>query len=163
MSDYQDITGTRVKYLTSDPTLESSYEGQIWYNSSTGVNKAVVAIEDNSYVKKMLDTKVSGDVMVIDGNGSLKCALLGDNLAKKAHENGWAGFIIYGCIRDSKIIETIDIGIKAIGTMPVKSLKKDVGEYGKDLNFAGIVFRENEYVYSDDDGIITSENIIKVL
>lgn len=125
--------------------------------------RTVVAIEDNSYVKKMLDTKVSGDVMVIDGNGSLKCALLGDNLAKKAHENGWAGFIIYGCIRDSKIIETIDIGIKAIGTMPVKSLKKDVGEYGKDLNFAGIVFRENEYVYSDDDGIITSENIIKVL
>ena len=125
-----------------------------------GKIRTVVAVEDNSYVKKLLATKVKGSVMVIDGNASTKCALLGDNLAKKAYENGWAGFIINGCIRDSNIIDTINIGIKALNTMPLKSEKRDVGEYGKDLSFAGVIFKENEYVYSDHDGIIISKKLL---
>jgi len=72
----------------------------------------------------------------------------------KAFENGWSGFIINGCIRDSEIINNIPIGIKAINTMPIKSQKNGAGEYSKVLNFANIDFREGEYVYSDPDGII---------
>jgi regulator of ribonuclease activity A len=119
-----------------------------------GMIRTVIAVEDNSYVKKLVEEKVDGDVMVIEGKASIKCALLGDNLTMKAFENGWSGFIINGCIRDSEIINNIPIGIKAINTMPIKSQKNDIGEYGKVLNFASIDFREGEYVYSDSDGII---------
>jgi len=119
-----------------------------------GMIRTVIAIEDNSYVKKLVEEKVDGDVMVIEGKASIKCALLGDNLAMKAFENGWSGFIINGCIRDSEIINNIPIGIKAINTMPIKSQKNGAGEYSKVLNFANIDFREGEYVYSDSDGII---------
>ena len=119
-----------------------------------GMIRTVIAIEDNSYVKKLVEEKVDGDVMVIEGKASIKCALLGDNLAMKAFENGWSGFIINGCIRASEIINNIPIGIKAINTMPIKSQKNGAGEYSKVLNFANIDFREGEYVYSDPDGII---------
>ena len=122
--------------------------------------RTVNAVEDNSYVKKLIDERVNGDIMVIDGKGSKKCALLGDNLAKKASDNGWSGFIINGYIRDSEIISSINIGIKALGTMPLKSEKKDVGEFGNDLNFASVVFKEGYFVYSDQDGIIVREHEI---
>ncbi len=119
-----------------------------------GAIRTVTAIEDNSYVKNLVEEKVDGDVMVVEGKASTKCALLGDNLAMKAFENGWSGFIINGCIRDSEIINNIPIGIKAINTIPIKSQKNDIGEYSKELNFANINFKEGEYVYSDPDGII---------
>jgi len=122
-----------------------------------GKIRTVIAIEDNSYVKELVNTKVDGDVMVIEGKGSTKCALLGDNLAKKASENGWAGFVINGCIRDSEIISAIPIGIKALNTMPKKSNKNNVGEFKKDLNFAGVLFQEGDFLYSDRDGIIISK------
>ena len=122
-----------------------------------GKIRTVIAIEDNSYVKELVNTKVDGDVMVIEGKGSTKCALLGDNLAKIASENGWSGFIINGCIRDSEIISSISIGIKALNTMPKKSNKNNVGEFKKDLNFAGVLFQEGNFLYSDSDGIIISE------
>jgi regulator of ribonuclease activity A len=122
-----------------------------------GKIRTVIAIEDNSYVKELVNTKVDGDVMVIEGKGSTKCALLGDNLAKKASENGWSGFVINGCIRDSEIISTIPIGIKALNTMPKKSNKSNVGEFKKDLNFAGVLFQEGDFLYSDSDGIIISK------
>ena len=138
-------------------SIFKSYGGKDKFN---GKIRTVTAIEDNSYVKKLIDEKVSGDVMVVDGNGSMKCALLGDNLAKKAAANGWSGFIINGCIRDSEIISTIDIGIKALSTMPLKSEKKNVGEFGKDLKFANVSFKEGHYAYSDQDGIIIRQDEI---
>jgi len=122
-----------------------------------GKIRTVIAIEDNSYVKELVNTKVDGDVMVVEGKGSTKCALLGDNLAKIASENGWAGFVINGCIRDSEIISTIPIGIKALNTVPKKSNKNNVGEFKKDLNFAGVLFREGYFLYSDSDGLIISK------
>tara|TARA_B100000953_G_scaffold279137_1_gene255054 strand:+ start:577 stop:1056 length:480 start_codon:yes stop_codon:yes gene_type:complete len=122
-----------------------------------GKIRTVIAIEDNSYVKELVNTKVDGDVMVIEGKGSTKCALLGDNLAKKASENGWSGFVINGCIRDSEIISSIPIGIKALNAMPKKSNKNNAGEFKKDLNFAGVLFQEGDFLYSDSDGIIISK------
>ena len=127
----------------------------------SGKIRTVIAIEDNSYVKKLVDEKVSGDVMVIDGGGSLKCALLGDNLAMKAFENGWSGFVINGCIRDAEIINEIPIGIKAINTMPIKSNKNNIGEYKKTISFANTDFREGEYLYSDLDGIIILKDLLQ--
>ena len=122
-----------------------------------GKIRTVIAVEDNSYVKELVNTKVDGDVMVIEGKGSTKCALLGDNLAKTALDNGWSGFVINGCIRDSEIINNIPIGIKALNTMPKKSNKNNIGEFKKDLNFAGVLFQEGHFLYSDSDGIIISK------
>ena len=119
--------------------------------------KTVEAIEDNSYVKKLLETNGDGYVMVIDGRGSNRCALVGDNLAAMAIENNWSGIIVNGCIRDSIEINKIPISIKALNLVPNKSEKKDIGKYGLDLSFAGITFRENEYIYSDPDGIVIAE------
>ena len=137
----------------ADPIFKSYGERKNFY----GKIRTVSVQDDNSFVKKLINEKVNGDVMVIDGKGSLKCALLGDNLARSACQNGWAGFIINGCIRDSAIINKIDIGIKAINTMPKKSEKKDIGKYGDNLKFANVVFEEGDYVYSDTDGIVVSK------
>ena len=129
------------------------------YGSRThcfGKIKTVEAIEDNSYVKKLLQEDGSGYVMVVDGRGSEKCALVGDNLAALGAKNNWSGIIVNGCIRDSMEINSIDISIKAINLVPNKSEKKDIGKYGLDLNFAGVIFKENDFLYSDPDGIVIS-------
>ena len=129
------------------------------YGSHThcfGKIKTVEAIEDNSYVKKLLQEDGSGYVMVVDGRGSEKCALVGDNLAALGAKNNWSGIIVNGCIRDSMEINNIGISIKAINLVPNKSEKKDIGKYGLDLNFAGVIFKENDFLYSDPDGIVIS-------
>jgi regulator of ribonuclease activity A len=129
------------------------------YGSRThcfGKIKTVEAIEDNSYVKKLLQEDGSGYVMVVDGRGSEKCALVGDNLAALGAKNNWSGIIVNGCIRDSMEINNIGISIKAINLVPNKSEKNDIGKYGLDLNFAGVIFKENDFLYSDPDGIVIS-------
>ena len=115
--------------LIADPIF-NLYGGN---SKFSGKIRTVIAVNDNSFVRELLEEKVNGHVMVVDGKGSMKCALLGDNLAAKAFENGWSGFIINGCIRDSAIINKISIGIKALNTVPNKSIKNNVGEYGKDI------------------------------
>ena len=87
----------------------------------------------------------------------MRCALLGDMLAELAIKNNWAGLVIYGCIRDSKVIKQLALGVKALGTIPLKSVKLGVGQAGVDLHFHGITFSPNHFIYCDADGIITSE------
>ena len=113
--------------------------------------------EDNSYVRKVLSENGKGKVLVIDGGGSRRCALIGDNIAKLAQDNEWEGIIVYGCIRDSKIINSMNVGIKAIGTCPVKSIKRDVGLTGEKLIIAGTSLNQGNYLYSDEDGVLISE------
>ena len=120
--------------------------------------RTVEAVEDNSYVKKLLQEDGTGCIMVVDGKSSEKCALVGDNLAAIAAKNNWAGIIVNGCIRDSLEISKIKISIKALNLVPNKSQKKDIGRYKIDLKFAGIVFRENDFLYSDPDGIVVSSS-----
>ena len=94
--------------------------------------------------------------MVVDGQGSQNCALVGDNLAALGAKNNWSGIIVNGCIRDSLEINNINISIKALDLVPNKSEKKDIGKYGLDLKFADVTFIENQYLYSDPDGIVLS-------
>lgn len=113
--------------------------------------------EDNVFVKEILATQGNGKVLVVDGGGSLRCALVGDIIAQSAADNGWAGIIVYGCIRDSGVIESIDIGIKALATHPLKSIKHGRGDKQLPVTFAGVTFSPDEYVYADSDGIILSK------
>jgi regulator of ribonuclease activity A len=112
--------------------------------------------EDNSLVRTALEEPGNGRVLVIDGGGSLRCALVGDQLAVLARKNGWAGIVVNGCIRDSVEIGNMDIGIKALNTNPRKSVKKGAGDRDIAVTFAGVTFRPGEFVYADEDGVLVS-------
>jgi regulator of ribonuclease activity A len=112
--------------------------------------------EDNSLVRAALSEAGDERVLVIDGGGSLRCALVGDRLAALALENGWAGIIVYGCIRDALEIGQMAIGVQALATHPRKSIKRNEGVRDIIVSFAGVSFSPGAYVYADTDGILVS-------
>ncbi|ATB44849.1 ribonuclease E activity regulator RraA [Corallococcus macrosporus] len=123
-----------------------------------GPISTVRAPEDNSLVRKALEEPGQGRVLVVDGGGSRRCALVGDQLALLGQQNGWAGVVVNGCIRDAEDVGRMRLGVKALGTHPLKSLKRNEGQRDVEVRFAGVVFRPGHYVYADVDGIITSES-----
>ena len=120
----------------------------------------VKCFENNPFVKAALEKNGAGKVLVVDGGGSFKCALLGDNLADIAIKNKWNGIIINGCVRDSKRLSLLNIGIKALSTIPLKSAKKNEGQENVSVYFAGIDFIPGEFVYCDEDGIVVSNKLL---
>ena len=125
-----------------------------------GPVSTVKVFEDNSLVRAALEERGEGRVLVIDGGGSLRCALVGDQLATIGHDNGWAGIVVYGCIRDTVPIARIDIGVKAIATNPRKSIKKGEGERDVVVRFAEISVRPGDYIYADEDGVVVAESAL---
>ncbi len=113
--------------------------------------------EDNSLVRAMLEEPGENSVLVVDGGGSLRCALVGDMLAQLACDNGWAGIIVNGCIRDSAAMAGMPVGVKALATHPLKSVKRGIGDRDVPVRFAGVDFRPGAWVYADADGIIVAE------
>ena len=116
---------------------------------------------DNGLVKQLMNTASDGEVLIIDGGGSLYSALMGDMIATAGAANGWAGAIILGVIRDSVAINMMDFGIKALGTNPRKSAKEGVGEVDVPVSFGGVTFHAGDYVYCDEDGVLVSPNPIE--
>jgi len=112
--------------------------------------------EDNGLVRKALETPGSGRVLVIDGGGSLRRALLGDQLAALALKNGWTGIVVNGCIRDSRAIGGMEIGVLALDTHPQKTVKKNHGESDVAVSFGGVTFHPGEWLYADEDGVLVS-------
>ena len=110
--------------------------------------------EDNALLKSVLSEPGGGGVLVIDGDGSLHTALVGDVIAELARSNGWAGLIVNGAVRDAAALRGIDIGIKALGTNPRKSTKTGAGERDVEVRLGGVTFVPGEIAYSDDDGIV---------
>ncbi len=126
-------------------------------NRFSGVISTVKCHEDNTFVRSTLEQPGEGKVLVVDGGGSLRCALLGDMLAELGIKNGWTGIIVYGCIRDSAMIGKMNIGVKGLNTNPKKSLKKDIGERDLPVTFAGVNFIPGHYLYADEDGFVISD------
>lgn len=124
--------------------------------SFAGQIVTVKVYEDNSLVRKLLGEDGSGKVLVIDGGGSRRCALIGDNMAQLSLDHHWEGILVYGCIRDSKTIDGMHVGIKALGTCPVKSMKRNVGIIGDELIIRGTKIKQDQYVYADLDGVLFS-------
>lgn len=122
-----------------------------------GAVTTVKVFEDNSLVRGALEEAGEGRVLVVDGGGSMRCALLGDQLAELGQANGWSGVIVYGCIRDSADIGRIDLGVKALNTHPLKSVKKGVGDRDVPVTFAGISLRPGDYLYADEDGFVVAD------
>lgn len=112
--------------------------------------------EDNSIVKEQVAQPGQGKVMVVDGGGSMRNALLGDMLAEKAAENGWEGLVIYGCIRDVDVIRKTQLGVQAISTNPRKTEKRGIGDLNIPVTFGGITFVPGQYVYADNNGVIVA-------
>lgn len=126
----------------------------------SGQIHTIKAFEDNSVVREAVAEPGEGKVLVIDGGGSMRRAMLGDMLAEKAVKNGWNGVVINGCIRDSAEIATMDIGVKALGTHPCKTEKRGLGDRDVSVRFAGVDFVPGHYLYADEDGIIVSETAL---
>ena len=121
-----------------------------------GQIRTVKCFEDNTCVRRSLAEKVEGAVLVVDAGGSQRCAMLGDVLARMGVDNGWAGAIFYGSIRDSAEINNMPFAVKALGVIPVRSAKEGLGKQDVPVRFAGVTFTPGEYVYADEDGIIVS-------
>ncbi|MFL0809863.1 MAG: ribonuclease E activity regulator RraA [Agarilytica sp.] len=120
----------------------------------------VKCFEDNSLVKEQCGTPGDGRVLVVDGGGSLRKALLGDMIAENAVKNGWAGLIIYGCIRDCDAIAALNLGVQALNTIPLKTEKRGIGDLNVALTFGGVTFNPGEYVYADNNGVVVSSKAL---
>lgn len=116
--------------------------------------------EDNSRVKELLATPGKGKVLVVDGGGSLRCALLGDMIGESAVQNGWEGVLVYGCVRDVDALVQLDLGVQALASIPLKSVRKGVGETGLPVTFAGVTFHPGEFVYIDNNGVVVASRAL---
>lgn len=121
-----------------------------------GVIRTVRCHHDNALIKRVLSEPGGGQVLVVDGGGSLHCALVGDVLAGSGLANGWAGLVIHGAIRDSAAIGQLELGVKALGTNPRRSAKTGAGEVDIPVTFGGVDFAPGHHLYSDEDGIVVS-------
>ncbi|MFP6791256.1 MAG: ribonuclease E activity regulator RraA [Thalassolituus sp.] len=152
-------------YLTPDlcdeypdlvQVVEPMFNNYGLHESFGGEIVTVKCFEDNSKVKELVDTDGKGKVMVVDGGGSMRHALLGDMLAEKAAKNGWEGLIIYGCIRDVDAIMETELGVQALGTNPLKTDKRGLGDVNVTVKFGGVEFVPGQFVYADNNGVIVS-------
>ena len=149
-TDLYDAHEGRVAVL--EPMLKS-YGGKPRFS---GQIMTLKLYEDNTLVREMLAEPGAGKVLVVDGGGSKRCALLGDQIAELAVKNQWEGVVIYGCIRDSVAIAALPLGVRALDTNPKKSVKRNEGTRDLVLNFAGVDFTPGHWLYADEDGVLLS-------
>ena len=150
--DISDRLHPHVQYL--DPIFKS-------YGGKTAFSGRIVTIkcfEDNSLVEEALKMNGKGCVLVVDAGESLRCAMLGDKRASDAIKNEWEGIVVNGSIRDSVMINSMTIGIRALGVCPRKSIKKGNGKRNLTVDFSNVKFIPNHYLYADEDGVIVIEN-----
>ena len=143
-------------YLSQIQVLEPlfrPYGGRLKFR---GEVVTIKCFEDNSLVKETLANDGTGKVMVVDGGGSLRCALLGDMLGATAEKNGWEGLLINGCVRDVEFLKSIDIGVSALNCFPLKSKKRNEGQFNISVRFAGVNFEPGQYLYADENGIVVA-------
>ncbi len=156
LPDLCDEFGDRVRVVAP---MFRNLGGRPWF---FGPITTIKCFEDNSLVAKTVATPGQDRVLVVDGGGSMRCALLGDNLAAKAAANGWQGIIVNGCIRDVDTIAGIEIGVQALASHPMKSIKRDVGLVDETVNFGGVDFVPGQYVYADNNGILVAAEALPI-
>ncbi|KAJ4829305.1 hypothetical protein Tsubulata_001011 [Turnera subulata] len=135
------------------------------YGQSRAFSGPIVTLkvfEDNVLVRELIERKGEGRVLVIDGGGSTRCALVGGNLGQMAQNTGWAGILVNGCIRDVDEINGCDIGVRALASNPMKSNKKGIGEKHIPVHIAGTLIRDGEWLYADSDGILISKTELSI-
>ncbi len=123
-----------------------------------GAVQTVKCFEDNALLKAQLQMPGDKRVMVVDAGASTRVAVLGDMLAEFMRMNDWAEIIINGYIRDSEMIDNMDVGVRCLGTSPKKSSKQGEGVLGENVSFGGVEFKRGSFVYCDADGVLSSES-----
>jgi len=158
--------------MVSTPDLCDAYEdivrvvtGLHWrsYGGRSAFGGAVTTVkchEDNSRVKELAGTPGDGRVLVVDGGGSLRHALIGDLLAARARDNGWSGVVIHGACRDVEVLSTIEVGVLALGSVPIKSVRKGEGQVDVPVHFGGVSIRPGDYLYADLNGVIVADRAL---
>ena len=166
---------TKTNFVTCD-LLDANPESQVCLPNTEGKSfysfggkdrfcgeiVTVKCFEDNSRVKELLNTdgrdaKGEGKVLVVDGGGSMRCALLGDMIAQSAIDNGWAGVVVYGCVRDVDDMAQMDIGVMALGCIPRKSNRRGEGQTDIEIRFGDLTLNSGMIIYADNNGIIASD------
>ncbi|MEN2428564.1 ribonuclease E activity regulator RraA [Chromobacterium vaccinii] len=135
-----------------DPIFQS-FGGKVRFHGPIATLKL---FEDNSLVREMLGEAGNGRVLVVDGGGSRRCALLGDQLGELAVKNGWAGLVIDGCVRDSAALSKLPLGVKALAAHPRKSVKLGSGQRDIAVRVGGCDLSPGQWLYADEDGVIVS-------
>lgn len=125
-------------------------------NRFAGPAATVRCFEDNTRVREAVESPGEGRVLVIEGGGSLRRALVGGNIAAWACQNGWAGIVVDGAVRDAEELRGAGIGIKALALMPQRSLKRGEGERDVPVTIQGVAVRPGDWIYADEDGIVVS-------
>ena len=134
------------------PTITLSNLGGATEFCGTAVT--VKCFEDNSRVKELVSTPGAGKVLVVDGGGSVRCALVGDVLGGEAQRNGWAGIIVYGAVRDAAALRELDLGVMALGVTPRKSVRRGEGQTDIPIELGDIWCRPGDAVFADEDGVL---------
>ncbi len=137
----------------------TSYGGAATFS---GPISTVEIHEDNVLVREALEDLAAGFVLVVDGGGSTRCALLGDKLASIAASRGLKGIIVNGCVRDSRELSGIDVGVLALATNPLRSKKQGKGRRDVPVQFGGVTWTPGRYIYADDDGIVVANEKLQV-
>jgi regulator of ribonuclease activity A len=148
-----DLVDSHGPALRSCEVQFRQYGGRVRF---CGPVRTVKTFEDNALIKQVLSMPGEGAVLVVDGGGSLRCALVGDVIASSAQKNGWAGLLIWGAVRDTAELARLDLGLKALGSNPWKSGKSGSGLADVPVSFGGVTFSPGDWLYSDEDGIIVS-------
>lgn len=121
-----------------------------------GAIRTLKVFEDNVLLRQTLEQPGEGGILVVDGGGSHRCALLDAPLARLAVTNGWSGLVIYGCVRDSAVLRDLPLGILALHAHPLNSHQRGHGDRDILITFAGVNFRSGHYLYADADGLIVA-------
>ena len=116
--------------------------------------RTVRCFQDNALVKQVLATPGEGQVLVVDGGGSLHSALMGDQIAASAVAHGWGGVVVHGAVREVAALRDLPLGVKALGANPRKSAENGAGELDSPVSFGGVTYRSGQQLWSDDDGIV---------
>jgi regulator of ribonuclease activity A len=122
----------------------------------SGPARTLKVFEDNLLVRAALETPGKGSVLIVDGGASLRCALVGGKLGVLAQQNGWAGIIVNGCVRDCAELNQCDVGIRALATHPRRSIRKGAGDKDLAVDMSGVMVQPGDWIYADDDGVLVS-------
>lgn len=155
-ADLYDVYGDRCQ---SCQTQFRQYGGRKVF---FGRIQTIECLNDNVLLRKTLEGRSDGGVLVVDGAAHLGGALVGDMIARLGMESGWSGLVLYGAIRDANAIAALDIGVKALGTNPKKSGKNGIGRVNVPVSFGTVTFTPGHWLYSDDDGILVCPEQLKL-
>lgn len=156
LPDLCDAYGDEVTVL--DPMF-SNFGGR---DAFGGPVVTIKCFEDNSLVAEQVALPGDGRILVVDGGGSLRCGLLGDNLAARAATNGWAGVLVYGCVRDVDALAEIELGVQALAPHPRKSVKRGFGDLDVPVTFGGATLQPGQYLYADNNGVIVASQALSM-